>query len=124
MSKSNGWTLVEAVVVLAVLVTLTGILLPSVSAARDRARLVSCAGTMHDIHQALITHAMANEFRLPPFSISDLSRSDIVQSGHWGGTSQQWDPAFYVYAGVLVIGACCWLAVDANKKIPDVEPAA
>jgi sugar phosphate permease len=35
----------------------------------------------------------------------------------------QWDPAFYVYAAVLVVGACCWLAVDARKKIPDGEPA-
>ena len=26
----------------------------------------------------------------------------------------QWDPAFYVYAGVLLVGACCWLAVDAR----------
>lgn len=34
----------------------------------------------------------------------------------------QWDPAFYVYASVLVIGACCWLAVDATKKVRDDEP--
>ena len=31
----------------------------------------------------------------------------------------QWDPAFYVYAGVLFIGACCWLFVDANKHVSD-----
>ncbi len=29
----------------------------------------------------------------------------------------QWDPAFYVYAAVLVVGACCWLAVDSRKKV-------
>ena len=27
----------------------------------------------------------------------------------------QWDPAFYVYAGVLVVGACCWLVVDVEQ---------
>ncbi|HEX3727156.1 MAG TPA: MFS transporter [Pirellulales bacterium] len=32
----------------------------------------------------------------------------------------QWDPAFYVYAAVLGVGACCWLAVDASKKVLDV----
>ncbi len=32
---------------------------------------------------------------------------------------EQWDPAFYVYAGVLVIGAFCWLFVDSNQKVPD-----
>ncbi len=36
----------------------------------------------------------------------------------------QWDPAFYVYAGVLLVGACCWLGVDARRTIPDEEPAA
>ena len=35
----------------------------------------------------------------------------------------QWDPAFYVYAGVLLVGACCWLGVDARRTIPDEEPA-
>jgi len=34
---------------------------------------------------------------------------------------EQWDPAFYVYSAVLMIGACCWLAVDVREKIPDGE---
>lgn len=33
----------------------------------------------------------------------------------------QWDPAFYVYAALLLVGACCWLLVDANRKIADDE---
>jgi MFS family permease len=32
----------------------------------------------------------------------------------------QWDPAFYVNVVVLLIGACCWLMVDARKSV--VEP--
>lgn len=31
----------------------------------------------------------------------------------------QWDPAFYIYAGVLLIGATCWLFVDANKRVAE-----
>ena len=31
---------------------------------------------------------------------------------------EQWDPAFYVSAAVLVIGGCCWLLVDSNQKVP------
>jgi sugar phosphate permease len=31
----------------------------------------------------------------------------------------QWDPAFYVYAAVLIVGACCWLAVDARQRVAD-----
>lgn len=30
---------------------------------------------------------------------------------------EQWDPAFYVYAVVLLLGGFCWLAVDTSKRI-------
>ena len=33
----------------------------------------------------------------------------------------QWDPAFYIYAGLLLVGAFAWLAVDAGRKIPDAD---
>jgi ACS family glucarate transporter-like MFS transporter len=46
---------------------------------------------------------------------------DWMKSQGYEGRAQ-WDPAFYVYAGVLLLGACCWLLVDANKKVPDAEP--
>jgi MFS family permease len=29
----------------------------------------------------------------------------------------QWDPAFYVYAAVLVVGALGWLLVDSTRPI-------
>jgi sugar phosphate permease len=31
----------------------------------------------------------------------------------------RWDPAFYIYAAVLMVGACCWLFVNADKRLPD-----
>jgi MFS family permease len=43
----------------------------------------------------------------------------MAAQGYEGRT--QWDPAFYIYAAVLLVGACCWLAVDARKKIPEVS---
>jgi len=45
---------------------------------------------------------------------------DWMQTQGYEGRAQ-WDPAFYVYAGVLVIGACCWLFVDSDQKVPDHE---
>ena len=47
---------------------------------------------------------------------------DWMQERGYEGRAQ-WDPAFYVYAGVLFIGACCWLFVDANKHVPDGDVA-
>ena len=33
---------------------------------------------------------------------------------------EQWEPAIYAYAVVLMLGACCWLFVDASKQVePD-----
>ena len=29
----------------------------------------------------------------------------------------QWDPAFYIYAAVLAVGACCWLFVDPGRRV-------
>jgi MFS family permease len=29
---------------------------------------------------------------------------------------EQWDPAFYVYGGVLFFGACCWLFLDPTRS--------
>lgn len=39
--------------------------------------------------------------------------------GHVG--RGQWDPAFYIYAGVLLLGACCYLKVDCRRSA--VKPA-
>jgi hypothetical protein len=27
------------------------------------------------------------------------------------------EPAFYVYAGVLLVGACCWLFIDPRRTV-------
>ena len=32
---------------------------------------------------------------------------------------QQWDPAFYVYGGLLLIGAIGWLFVDPRKRVTE-----
>ncbi len=39
--------------------------------------------------------------------------------GHEGRA--QWDPAFYLYAGVLLVGAIGWLWIDTTRPI---EPLA
>lgn len=36
---------------------------------------------------------------------------------------EQWDPAFYAYAAVLLVGAGCWLFVNANQRLADRQIA-
>jgi MFS family permease len=38
--------------------------------------------------------------------------------GHTG--RDQWDPAFYVYVGVYLVGAVCWKFIDVNKPVKDL----
>lgn len=35
---------------------------------------------------------------------------------------QQWDPAFYLYGGVLILGGLCWLWVDPYRPVVEEHP--
>lgn len=45
---------------------------------------------------------------------------DWMASRGYSGRAQ-WDPTFYAYAAVLALGGCCWLFVNANKKIAESD---
>lgn len=66
---------------------------------------------------------LMNSMGVPGAFLSTLFLGQFVTWMHGEGYEgrAQWDPAFYVYAAVLLVGACCWLAVDARKKIPDTD---
>ena len=90
----KGFSLVEVLAVAACLGLLTGILVPSLSAARDMAKRVACASQMHQVGTALSTYAGVHRFCMPPFRFCDAS-GDLPASGHWGGPSQ-FDPALFL----------------------------
>lgn len=73
-----------------------------------------------------VVFGLMNSMGVPGAFASTMFLGQFVDwmgsQGHEG--RGQWDPAFYVYAAVLVVGACCWLLVDANKKVPDEESQA
>jgi len=100
--RRQGWTLVELLVIIAVIALLLSILMPSLSGARRQARLAACASKMRGVHTALVHYAAFNDSRLPPFAFSDYA-GDVPLSGHWGGASQSGDPAAFGRLGVRTV---------------------
>jgi len=85
MQRNDGWSLVELLVVIAVVTLLAALALPSFAFVRERARLTACAASMHNIHMGLMAYAAMNRRRLPPFAFSDW-HGNLPLSGHWGGS--------------------------------------
>lgn len=115
MRRRVGLTLIEVLLVVAVIALLTAILIPSLSAARDQARIVGCSAGMHDIHVALMGYVSANRRQMPPFVFSDLQGS-LPESGHYGGLSQSGDPAAMFRSGTDRVNL--WALVEDGRTSP------
>jgi len=63
--SGKGFTLIEVLVVVAIIALLVAILLPSLKRAREQARIVQCAARLRVIGQALVFYLQANDDVLP-----------------------------------------------------------
>jgi len=60
-----GFTLIEVLVVVAIIALLVAILLPSLARARDQAQTTSCASNMRQLHYGFTMYAQDNQGRYP-----------------------------------------------------------
>lgn len=77
----RGFTLIEVLVVVAIIALLISILLPSLSRAREQARTVQCASNMRTCGQAVALYAAANAEWMPYLGHDDGSDPSHPDAG-------------------------------------------
>jgi prepilin-type N-terminal cleavage/methylation domain-containing protein len=77
---ARGFTLVELLVVIGIIVVLIGILLPVASRAQESARRVKCAGNLRQMGQAILAYATSNDGKFPRIYFDKTDTTPLVSS--------------------------------------------
>lgn len=82
---SKEFTLIELLIVIAILAILAGLLLPALNSARDKAHSVTCIGNQKQINMMILGYVTANDDFLPPDGNSCKNGCSDVRrnANHW-----------------------------------------
>jgi prepilin-type N-terminal cleavage/methylation domain-containing protein len=67
--RSGAFTLIELLVVIAIIAILAALLVPAMSGALERARLMTCVSHVHQVMVAEIQYASDHDLALPPINL-------------------------------------------------------
>ena len=76
--KKRRFTLIELLIVIAIIAILAAMLLPALNKARERARSISCVGKLRQIGQAATLYAGDYDGVLPPAQITGNGTVGII----------------------------------------------
>jgi len=81
--RRNGFTLLELLIVIAIAALLLGLLLPSLSGARNNAALLKCQANLREWSHAAILYALDNEGCLPRRGQGAQATTNISRAADW-----------------------------------------
>ena len=90
-TKRCGFTLIELLVVIAIIAILAAMLLPALSAARDRAKAATCMSNLRQLHLAMIAYADDHNNMIPPHAYPGKSL--------FGNNTVMWMEVLMPYTG-------------------------
>jgi prepilin-type N-terminal cleavage/methylation domain-containing protein len=95
MRRGRGFTLLEVLVVIAIISLLVSILVPAFHTARQRACLAVCQADLKSLSAGIWLYTADHQSLFPPFAFSSACGSDLLLSGHWGGSQNPADPDLF-----------------------------
>lgn len=92
----SGFTMIEMMVVVAIIIILIGILLPVLFSARNKAHITQCHAGLRQLQMAMLMYSMDYDGHLPFMLITDTE----------DGIPHRWCSAIYPYCQSKLIFAC------------------
>ena len=83
--SKKAFTLVELLVVVAIIGLLISILMPALAAARESARRTQCASNMHTLAIGVMLYAQANHEAFPGIATDPQAKTDWIYFAPWDG---------------------------------------
>jgi prepilin-type N-terminal cleavage/methylation domain-containing protein len=120
--KRSGFTLVEVLVVIAILAILIALLLPAVQSARATARRVACANKVRQISLAMLAYETAKG-SLPPMCVrwentdswrGSAVRSNLISANRWFN-----DHGWYTLIGAQIEETAWYATIRFDKSFSD-----
>jgi len=133
MKSKNGFTMVEVIIVVAIIAVLASIIMPKFTGARNKAKLTACKANIRQIATAMELYAAANNGKYTPCATSSLTyytgcyylvpeymkTAPLCSTGHTYDIAANHPGLRSAPAGCILVYSMCY---SAPHSLPDFCP--